>query len=630
MVAVKATVFTLLMASASMASAQLSVADAAMYGDTAAVTELIRQGSDINVSQADGATALHWASYHGDAVMAQALLAAGAEPGAMNRNGSTPMWLAASRGDAALVKVLLEGGADANEILPLGRRPLMLAARSGNIEAVELLLDHGAEPNAREEERGTTALMQAADQGHADVISLLIGRGADYAMGSAPVTRDGRTAALGNSEDPRESVRRQVINTICESDAPDLAVLRELVSESSETVWVSLASTGNEFGVEDVCSRIRRSGLGFVSTTSGTVDAGAEAQFGSGVERDVAESQAEETGSRRRFARREADGGELTPMIYAARTGSIEAVQALIDAGADINQTSRYGWSPLLAATQNRNYVMGKFLIDHGADVNLANKGGWTPLYLATDNRNLEGGDYPTRAPDMDHLAFIRLLLEQGADPNARMLESTETRTVFTNQWLNEEGATAFLRASQSGDLPLMKMLVEFGADPFINTDLGVTPLSVAAGIGWVEGVTSEWSTAQTVEAVKFLLELGVDPNAQANTGRVALHGAAHKGATEVVKVLVDAGARMDVRDFGNTDNRGSPELAAHTWLPIDYADGLVRVGVQSAIAHPETAAVLRDLMLQAGLEPPPEGRTIESICIVEVCSPNYDPVELH
>src|SRR5690606_16138536 len=202
---------------------------------------------------------------------------------------------------------------------------------------------------------------------------------------------------------------------------------------------------------------------------------------------------------------READGGELTPLVYAARTGSIEAARVLLGAGADVNQTTRYGWSPLLAATQNRNYQLGKFLIENGADVNLANKGGWTPLYLATDNRNLEGGDYPTPMPDMDDLEYIKLLLDSGADPNARMTESTETRTVFTNQWLDENGATAFLRASQSGDLPLMKLLLEYGADPHIYTELGVTPLDVAAGIGWVEGVTSEWSTEQTVEAVKLL-----------------------------------------------------------------------------------------------------------------------------
>ena len=320
----------------------------------------------------------------------------------------------------------------------------------------------------------------------------------------------------------------------------------------------------------------------------------------------------------------------LTPLVYAARAGHIEAAQALLDAGANVNQTTLYGWSPLLAATQNRNYRMGVFLIENGADVNLANKGGWTPLYLATDNRNLEGGDYPVREADMDDIEFIRLLLDKGANPNARLTESTETRTVFTNQWLDENGATAFLRASQSGDLELMRLLLAHGADPHINTELGVTPLAAAAGIGWVEGVTSEHSTAETVEAVKLLLELGIDPNYQADTGRTALHGAGHKGSTEVVRLLVAAGGRMDVRDFGNTDNRGSPELAAHTWLPVDYADGLVRVGVQSAIGHPETAAVFRELMEEAGLEVPPVGRTLETICIVDVCSSDYNPLEIN
>ena len=99
-----------------------------------------------------------------------------------------------------------------------------------------------------------------------------------------------------------------------------------------------------------------------------------------------------------------------------------------------------------------------------------------------------------------------------------------------------------------------------------------------------------------------MLLDLGLDPNAQADTGRVALHGAAHKGATDVVQVLADHGAKLDVRDYGNTDNRGG-KLAVHTWQPVDYADGLVRVGVQSAIAHPETGLLLRKLMTQAGFE---------------------------
>ncbi len=579
--------------------AQTDVADAAMQRDDAKVRSLLQDGADVNRPQADGATALHWAAYHGDADLAKLLLAAGANASAANREGSTPLWLAASQGDAAMIATLLEGGADANEKLPLGRRPLMLAARSGRVDAVRALLDHGADPNAREDTRGTTALMQAADQGHADVIAALIEHGADVAAGSAPVVRDGRTAALGKSDDPRDSVRRQVVAVLCDQPSPDLSKLRELIGETGEDA-VLASVVPQKSGDGNPC-HLERDALGFVLTAGGR---------------------------RNRGARREPDGGELTPLVYAARAGSVDAARVLLEAGADVNQVTRYGWSPLLAATQNRNYRLGKFLIEHGADVNIANKGGWTPLYLATDNRNLEGGDYPTPVPDMDQLEYIKLLLEHGADPNARMIESTETRTVFTNQWLDEDGATAFLRASQSGDVELMKLLLEHGADPHINTKLGVTPLAVAAGIGWVEGVTSEWSPEETVEAVKLLLKLGIDPNHQADTGRVALHGAAHKGATEVVRVLVAAGARLDIRDFGNTDNRGSPELAAHTWLPIDYADGLVRVGVQSAIPHPETAKVLRDLMKEAGLKPPPEGRTLESICIVEVCSPDYNPIE--
>ena len=105
----------------------------------------------------------------------------------------------------------------------------------------------------------------------------------------------------------------------------------------------------------------------------------------------------------------------------------------------------------------------------------------------------------------------------------------------------------------------------------------------------------------------------------KADTGRVALHGAAHKGRADVIQVLYDHGAKLDIRDYGNTDNRGG-KLAIHTWQAVDYADGLVRVGVQSAIAHPEAGTLLRKLMTAQGLQAPPMGRTLESICITEAC----------
>src|SRR6185436_18620141 len=137
--------------------------------------------------------------------------------------------------------------------------------------------------------------------------------------------------------------------------------------------------------------------------------------------------------------------------------------------------------------------------------------------------------------------------------------------------------------------------------------------------IGWVEGVTYEWSPQSTYDAAKMLLDLGADVNAQdVLDGRTALMGAAHKGRNDIVQLLVDHGADLSLHDIGSRDSIHA--LSGVTWQAIDYADGLVRVGVQSAIPHPETSALLRRLMKERGLPVPDEGRTLASICITELC----------
>jgi ankyrin repeat protein len=548
-------------------AASSEVADAAMHKNREAVAALIAKKVDVNAPQTDGATALHWAIYNGDERMVDMLLKAGANPKAANRDGATVLSLACINGDAAMIEKLLAAGANPNETLPNGETPLMLAARTGSIPAMKVLIDHKASVNAKEKLRGTTALMWAASEGHPEAVKFLIANGADINATDAVVQQRG--------------------------SRPNVAPTAAARAES--------AGAG--------ASRDRQSKQG----KQGPVLRGAAA--GRATQGDV--TNPDRTSIQNAFSRG-ADVGEMTPLMFAARQGDMESVKILVEAGADVNKQSVDGWTALNIATQNRYYKIGAYLLDHGANPNLANKQGWSPLYLATDNRNIESGEYPVRVADMDHLEYIKLLLAHKADPNLRAKDYTETRTNFTMQWLNEDGATPFLRAAQSGDVELMKLLLAAGADPKIATKNGTTALMVACGIGWVEGVTYEWSPKESFEAVKMLLDLGLDVNAQDNDGRTAMMGAAHKGRNEVVQALFDHGADLSTEDYGSRDSING-ELLGHRWRAVDYADGLVRVGVQSAIPHPETAVLLRKLMKEKGLpDSPPKN---ETVCLTpDVC----------
>ena len=151
---------------------------AARNADLAAVRALIQEKADVNVTEGDGATALHWASYRDQVEMADLLIRSGAKVNAANDLGATPLWLAAQNGSAAMTRRLLQAGADPNKPLAAGETPLMVAARTGNAEVVDLLAAKGADLNARAT-RGQTALMWAVAQKHPDVAKVLIARGAD-------------------------------------------------------------------------------------------------------------------------------------------------------------------------------------------------------------------------------------------------------------------------------------------------------------------------------------------------------------------------------------------------------------------------------------------------------------------
>ena len=599
-------------------AASSEVARAAERGDRAAVRDLIGKKADVNATQPDGATALHWAVYRNDSEMIDSLLAAGAKVNVTNRNGISPLYMASLYGNPVVISQLLKRGADAKQKGPSGETMLMLASRNGSPEAVKALLAAGADVNEKESLRGTTALMWAIEQKHPAAVKVLLEGGADF------------RARSGNAGNPRNYLASSGANSNAGEQTAKMRLCVAANGGPSVEEQIRLGNTSLS-DTEGPCAVYGRNATGRGAPTGGGGGAGAAGARGGGGGRGGAapvpaaesvapqDDNAEDDGPVAGLVG--TGGGGLTALILAARENDLESARLLLAAGADINETSNAGWSPLLMATNNRNYLLGAFLVERGADVNKANSTAFTPLYLATDNRNIEGGDYPVPKPDMDHLDFIKVLLEHGADTNLRVNGNTETRTIFTMQWFYEAGATPFIRAAQSGDTVLMKLLLKHGADPKAVTKNGDNALHAAGGIGWVEGVTYEWSKEENVEAIRMLLDLGLNPNDADKEGRTALMGAALKGRNDAVRLLVERGADLNARDKGSRDTtNANSQMAGHTWRAVDYADGLVRAGVQSANAYPETGQYIRKLMQERGIEYPPMNRTLDSICIVEIC----------
>jgi ankyrin repeat protein len=263
-----------------------------------------------------------------------------------------------------------------------------------------------------------------------------------------------------------------------------------------------------------------------------------------------------------------------------------------------VNQTTGDQTSPLLAAVQNGFYQVAALLLDNKADPNLANGKGWTPLYMTVKNRNIETGTIPL-PNTVGALDFMKLILERGADPNISIKSDTEVHSGFKAIWLQEEGATPFFRAAIAGDMTVLKLLMAHGADPSIRTSRGATPLMAAAGVGWTDGFSKEYSENETLDVMRMLIDMGADVNATDERQITALHGAAHKAATGAIKMLVENGARLDAKDNGKVASFGN--TAAGGLSPLDWAMG-VPIGASSGIYHPEAVELLTKYMTEQGI----------------------------
>jgi len=422
--------------------------DAAKAGDKEAMVRLLAQkGVNVNATDGDGTTALHWASYHDDLESATQLIRAGANVNAANDLGATPLWAASQNGSETMVRRLLDAGANPNLALVAGETPVMVASRAGYPTVVELLISKGANVNAHGS-RGQTALMWAVSEKHPEVVKVLLAHGA---------------------------------NLHAKSD-----------------VWSQVMAVEPH---------------GYLPYN------------------------------------KEIPAGGETALMFAARVGDLASAKLLVAAGANVNDTDAWGVSATTLAAHSDFRDVAEFLLEKGADPNAAGAG-FHALHNAIMHRDEK---------------LVASLLEHGADPNAVLRTWTPNRRSASDYSFGPElvGATPFWLAARFTEPGIMKLLLQYKADPlvvhkvehtvqdrakgYIPRTEETTALMAAVGLGggdaWVTPPASEREFL-TLEAVKMTVQLGVNVNAKNTDGRTALDGAKTLKFDSVTKFLTENGAK--------------------------------------------------------------------------------------
>jgi ankyrin repeat protein len=287
----------------------------------------------------------------------------------------------------------------------------------------------------------------------------------------------------------------------------------------------------------------------------------------------------------------------FTPFLFAVREGRTDVALRLIEAGADVNKVMRTHddddlppTNPLILAIENGHFELAEALLAAGARPN-EQPGGFAALHAVTWVRKPLRGDGnppPHGSGKLTSLEFVRRLVQRGADVNVRLERGAPEFGRFTTT-----GATPFLLAARSSDVPLMKLLIELGADPTLPNDDNCPPLLAAAGVGALDnGHEAAGTEEEALEAVRILLEHNAEVNAADDNGETAMHGAAYQSRPKLVKLLIEHGADIAVWNRKNKDG----------WTPLMIAQGHRPGNFRPA---PETIAAIEEIMRAAGVAPP-------------------------
>jgi ankyrin repeat protein len=439
-------------------------------------------------------------------------------------------------GDRRAALTMIDNGTDVNRAQPDGTTPLHWAAYRVDQELVQKLLKKGAKVDAVNH-YGASPLAEAVRVANVPIAGMLLEAGADANASN----EDGQTPLMLAARTGNVAVAELLVAHGADVNR------RERFKNQSAVMWAA--------------------GENHPEMVAFLVSKGADLSI-----RAQSMDWPSQITNEPRVQYRPTGG--LTPLLYAARAGCLACVKTMVDAGADKDRPNPDGMTPMIMALDNGFPSVARYLLDRGANPHTWDWWGRTPLYVAVTMRGSVDSRPGARPPES--LEFIKALLDAGVNPNAQLAFKEPSRGGRDNRFRDDlltTGATPLLRASQTFDNDVVRLLLDHGAVVDLPNASGVTPFMAAAGIGTrtASGVLGAGPLdnviALSLETMEILRKAGADVNARitditsltariarTNTltgrqGQTALFLAAELGRADVVAYLVNHGAKADIKD---------------------------------------------------------------------------------